>query len=208
MRHDYETLCNHCNWGRQVSDLSLDLRRVPQHKDMSETIAWVEWVVSSKFVRTFTGHKLTGAEFLPIVEFKNPTKRSKDWYQLRVTGKVGELAESTRLGRDPFSPVANQLAMSAWALGGNGVSVRNLPAKECMGRFRRCCYECSLWAGSESSQTDAADHHFAAYVPGAARRVLRVSPWRLPTWFDCPDPDRWNTNYRFYYHWTCCRIWW
>ena len=42
----YETLCNHCNWGRQVSELVLDLRRVPQHKDLSETIAWVEWVVS------------------------------------------------------------------------------------------------------------------------------------------------------------------
>ena len=34
----YETLCNHCNWGRQVSDLILDLRPVPQHKDISETI--------------------------------------------------------------------------------------------------------------------------------------------------------------------------
>jgi hypothetical protein len=100
----YETLCSHCNWGRQVSDLILDVRRVPQHKDISETIAWVEWVVSSKFVRTFTENKLTGAEFGPIFEFKNPTKLSVEWHQLRVTGKVGELAETTKLGRDPFSP--------------------------------------------------------------------------------------------------------
>jgi hypothetical protein len=100
----YETLCNHCNWGRQVSDLILDLRRVPQHKDISETIAWIEWVVSSKFVQTFEGNKLTGAEFGPIFEFKNPTKQSREWHQLRVTGKVGELAETTKLGRDPFSP--------------------------------------------------------------------------------------------------------
>lgn len=100
----YETLCNHCNWGRQVSDLILDLRRVPQHKDISETIAWVEWVVSSKFARTFTENMLTGAEFRPIFEFKNPTKQSLEWYQLRVTGKAGELAEETKLGRDPFSP--------------------------------------------------------------------------------------------------------
>lgn len=100
----YETLCNHCNWGRQVSDLILDLRRAPQHKDISETIAWVEWVVSSNFVRAFTENKLTGAEFRPIFEFKNPTRQSKDWYQLQVTGKAGELAETTRLGRDPFSP--------------------------------------------------------------------------------------------------------
>jgi hypothetical protein len=101
----YETLCNHCNWGRQVSDLILDLRRVPQHKDISETIAWVEWVVSSNFVRTFTENKLTGADFRQIFEFNNPTRQSKDWYQLLATGKAGELAETTRLGRDPFSPL-------------------------------------------------------------------------------------------------------
>jgi hypothetical protein len=100
----YETLCNHCNWGRQVSDLILDLRRVPQHKDISETIAWVEWVVSSKFVRTFAENKLTGAEFRPIFEFRNPTTQSREWHQLRVTGEAGELADTTRLGRDPFSP--------------------------------------------------------------------------------------------------------
>lgn len=100
----YETLCNHCNWGRQVSDLILDLRRVSQHKDISETIAWVEWVVSSKFARTFGGNKLTGAEFRPIFDLRNPTKQSKEWSQLWVTGRAGALADKTKLGRDPFSP--------------------------------------------------------------------------------------------------------
>jgi len=100
----YETLCDHCNWGRQVSDLILDLRRVPQHKDVSETIAWVEWVVSSKFAETFAENKLTGAEFRPIFDLRNPTKQAKEWSQLRVTGKAGALAESTKLGKDPFSP--------------------------------------------------------------------------------------------------------
>ena len=83
----YETLCNHCNWGRQLSDLALDLRRVPQHKDIHDTIALVEWVVSSKFVQLFIENCLTGAE----------------WYQLKITGKIGRLAEMTKLGRDPFS---------------------------------------------------------------------------------------------------------
>jgi hypothetical protein len=100
----YETLCSHCNWGRQASDLILDLRRVPQHKDLSETIAWVEWLVSSKFVRMFRENKLTGAEFRPIFDLRNPTKQAKEWSQLWVTGKVGALAENTKLGRDPFSP--------------------------------------------------------------------------------------------------------
>jgi hypothetical protein len=100
----YESLCNCCNWGRQVSDLILDLRRVPQHKDISETIAWVEWIVSSKFVRIFAENKLTGAAFRPIFELKNPIKESSKWHQLWVTGKAGELSKQTKLGRDPFSP--------------------------------------------------------------------------------------------------------
>jgi len=101
----YETLCRECNWGRQVSDLILDLRRAPQHKDISETIARVEWVVSSNFVRIFSENKFTGAEFRPIFEFKNPTKQSTEWRQLWVTGNAGGLAEQTRLGKDPFNPM-------------------------------------------------------------------------------------------------------
>ena len=77
---------------------------MPQHKDISETIAWVEWIVSSKFVRAFTENRLTGADFRPIFDFRNPLKPSADWHQLRVTGTVGGLAENTRLGIDPFSP--------------------------------------------------------------------------------------------------------
>lgn len=100
----YETLCHHCNWGRQVSDLILDLRRVPQQKDISETIARVEWAVSSKFARTFAESKLAGAEFRPIFDFKNPTRQSKEWHQFWITGNAGQLAEMSKLGRDPFSP--------------------------------------------------------------------------------------------------------
>jgi hypothetical protein len=100
----YETLCNHCNFGNQVSELILDLGRVPQNKDISETIAWVEWIVSPKFVQVFTENKLTGAKFLPIFDFRDPVNQSKKWYQLRVTGEAGELAAITKLGRDPFGP--------------------------------------------------------------------------------------------------------
>jgi hypothetical protein len=99
----YETLCKHCNWGRQISDLVLDLRRVPQHKDISETIAWVEWVVSSRFAQAFAENKLTGAEFQPVFDIRDPIKRSDKWNQLRVTGAAGSLAGATKMGRDPFS---------------------------------------------------------------------------------------------------------
>jgi hypothetical protein len=69
--------------------LILDLRRVPQRKDISETIAWIERIVSSKFVRAFAENSLTGAEFRPIFEFKNPIKQSSEWRQLIVRGNAG-----------------------------------------------------------------------------------------------------------------------
>ncbi len=100
----YETLCHHCNLGQQLSDLILDLRHVPRSKDIAETIAWVEWVVSSKFVHAFAEKGLSGAEFRPIFEFRNPMKSSRDWCQLQIIGRVGAIAEETLLGRDPFSP--------------------------------------------------------------------------------------------------------
>jgi hypothetical protein len=98
----YESLCPHCNLGRQLSDLALDLRRVPQHKDIHDTIALVEWVVSSRFVHLFTENGLKGAEFKPILNFKDPTKKSDEWYQLKVAGRAGTFAGVTKLGRDPF----------------------------------------------------------------------------------------------------------
>ena len=100
----YETLCDHCNLGRQISDLIVDVRRVPQHKDICESIAWIEWVVSSRFAEIFRVGKLTGAKFKPIFEFKNPTKLSQAWHQVCITGQAGKLAKATRLGKDPFSP--------------------------------------------------------------------------------------------------------
>jgi len=151
----YDTLCNHCNWGRQISDLILDLRRVPQHKDISETIAWVEWVVSSKFTRTFTENKLTGAEFRPIFEFKNPTKQSREWYQLRVTGKAGELAEKTKLGRDPFSP-----SEVSWRCPLGHAVVTEFLSEIYLHR--------NAWDGSDIAITDA--------LFGQGRNLLRPTP--------------------------------
>ncbi|MGA8035563.1 MAG: hypothetical protein WB985_06280 [Candidatus Acidiferrales bacterium] len=100
----YETLCEFCNWGKQLSSLSLDLRRVPQHKDIAQTVAWVEWVVSDKFVKLFQANQLTGAEFPPVFDSRKPTNSSVNWFQLKVTGSAGPIAESTVLGRDAFTP--------------------------------------------------------------------------------------------------------
>lgn len=151
----YETLCCHCNWGRQLSDLILDLRRIPRHKDISESIAWVEWVVSSKFGRTFMNNKLVGAEFLPIFEFKNPTRQSKDWHQLQVSGRAGKLAENTKLGRDPFSP-----AEVSWRCPlGHSVAAQFLSEVYLLRK---------TWQGSDIAITNA--------LFGQGRNLLRPTP--------------------------------
>ena len=49
----YETICRFCNFGRQMSELVLDLRRAPQSKDIFETIARTEWLVSAAFRQTY-----------------------------------------------------------------------------------------------------------------------------------------------------------
>jgi hypothetical protein len=151
----YNTLCNHCNLGHQVSDLILNLRRIPQHKDISETIAWVEWVVSSKFVQTFTDNGLTGAKFRPIFEQRDPAKKSKEWYQLKVIGKAGNIAETTKLGSDPFSQ-----STASW---------------ECpQGHSRVTAFQSEIflhrkeWDGSDISTTSS--------LFGQGRNLLRPTP--------------------------------
>jgi hypothetical protein len=100
----YERICQYCNLGRQMSDLILDLRRVPRSKDIFETIARTEWIVSSKFEQTCLENHLTGTDFRKLFDRRNPTKESTEWHQLWITGNAGPLAEATKLGRDPFKP--------------------------------------------------------------------------------------------------------
>ena len=151
----YETLCKHCNWGRQISDLILDLRSVPQHKDISETIAWVEWVASSSFVQTFAENKFTGAEFQQVFHLRNPIKRSDKWSQLRVTGAAGSLAGATKVGRDPFSP--------------SEVSWRCPLGHSVVTQFLSEIYlERSEWDGSDIAITSA--------LFGQGRNLLRPTP--------------------------------
>jgi hypothetical protein len=98
----YETLCTHCNLGRQVSDLLLDLRRAPQHKDICETISWIEWIVTSQFKHAVEENDLSGVQFRPVFDLRSPLASSMIWSQIQVTGRAGKLAASTVLGRDPF----------------------------------------------------------------------------------------------------------
>lgn len=64
--YDESTSCPHCGAGRsQVSDLSLDLRKVPKKKDIARTIA-DEWVVSQRLAELLVETGMTGFDLRPV----------------------------------------------------------------------------------------------------------------------------------------------
>lgn len=63
---DESTACAHCGAGRrQISDLYLDLRKVPKSRDFTSTIA-EEWIVSERLAYLMTEAKLTGFTLAPV----------------------------------------------------------------------------------------------------------------------------------------------
>jgi len=154
----YETLCSHCNLGRQVSDLLLDLRRAPQHKDICETISWIEWIVTSKFKQAVEDYDLSGAQFRPVFDLRSPLACSEIWSQIHVTGRAGKLAPSTVLGRDPFDR--------------GQVSWRCPQGHSTVAQFlSEVCITGSDWDGSDVSITSD--------LFGQGRNLLRPTPLLL-----------------------------
>jgi hypothetical protein len=65
-KYDESTACPKCGAGAaQVSDLRLDLRKVPKGKDIASTIA-DEWIVSQHLAERMTDAGLTGFELRPV----------------------------------------------------------------------------------------------------------------------------------------------
>jgi len=64
--YDESTACPICGAGRtQVSDLILDLRKVPKGKDIARTIA-DEWIVSQRLAELLLDGGMTGFELRPV----------------------------------------------------------------------------------------------------------------------------------------------
>jgi hypothetical protein len=64
--YDESTECKICQAGRtQVSDLILDLRKVPKNKDIARTIA-DEWIVSQRLAQILVDNKITGFALRPV----------------------------------------------------------------------------------------------------------------------------------------------
>jgi hypothetical protein len=65
-KYDESTACSKCGAGApQVSDLRLDLRKVPKGKEIATTIA-DEWIVSQHLAERMTDVGLTGFELRPV----------------------------------------------------------------------------------------------------------------------------------------------
>jgi hypothetical protein len=101
-KYDETAACPLCKSGaKQVSDLFLPWRRIPQRRDISETIAG-EMVISRRAVELFKKHRITGALFKPIRSSPASSAESPDWFQLFAGSCEVDVVPPTRVGNGPF----------------------------------------------------------------------------------------------------------
>jgi len=101
--YDESAVCPHCGAGRRlVGELTLDLGRVPKGKDVAQSIARDEWIVSERLVSLMREHGMTGAEYEPVKSAKKRREGSPTWFRLNITAPPVEVAAPTRFGIDPF----------------------------------------------------------------------------------------------------------
>jgi hypothetical protein len=99
--YDEAAACQHCGAGApQLTELHLDVRRIPKKKDLAVTIAG-EIVVSARLVNALAKHGITGAAYRPVRHKTGIV--SDEWRQLVVTAPPVDIAPPTRAGVDPFN---------------------------------------------------------------------------------------------------------
>ena len=109
--YDDSRACPTCGAGRvQCSPLRLDLSLMPVGLDIARTIALNEWIVSQRLVDLMQRHSLTGY-YLQQVEHKGKKQPKEHWYQLIVTGKVGQTVIPTHFGLNYFEEDTERLYM-------------------------------------------------------------------------------------------------
>jgi hypothetical protein len=101
-RYDEAKACPQCGAGApQLSELVLELRRVPKRADIARTIA-DELIVSSRLVDAMRARGITGAEYLPVRKAGKKSLTSTDWHQLVVTAPPVDIVGPTVTGNGPF----------------------------------------------------------------------------------------------------------
>ena len=102
--YDDTSGCPHCAVGaRQLNELRLDPSSLPRGKDIAQTIAYSEVIVSARLVEALQAHGITGARFLPVLR-KGGRGVIDSWYQLKVTSQPLGVAPGTRFGINLFDP--------------------------------------------------------------------------------------------------------
>ncbi len=86
--YDESEVCPRCGAGaKQVSDLVLDLRKVPKSKDIASTIS-DEIIISERLAEALINTKITGIELLPV---KHKTRYQDDPIDLSILPSGREL---------------------------------------------------------------------------------------------------------------------
>jgi hypothetical protein len=100
-KYDEAAACSRCGAGApQLTDLYLDVRRIPKKKDLAITIAG-EIVISARLAEVLRKHGITGAEYRPVRHKTGALV--EEWRQLAVTSKPVDIVPPTRVGDTPFN---------------------------------------------------------------------------------------------------------
>lgn len=99
--YDYTESCPVCGAGRtQVSDLKLQLSKIPKRADIAVSIA-DEWVFSERLARVVLDSSITGV--MPrALSSRCAGAGQSQWYQPVLTSDAVSSAPITRYGIDPF----------------------------------------------------------------------------------------------------------
>ena len=85
---EYAYPCRECMAGRTVRGyLVLNLTKVPRGKDIAQTIARDEWVISDRLAAIIEDNHISGVELRPVNHYASRAPRTK-WHQMVITSTV------------------------------------------------------------------------------------------------------------------------
>ena len=103
--YDHSTVCSHCGAGRtRSSPLRLNLRRVPRSKDITQSIAGDEWIVSGRLAEAMRQKQFSGVQLERVQHARGASVGDGEWYQLLPVSAPVAVASSTSFGIHPFDP--------------------------------------------------------------------------------------------------------
>lgn len=97
----YSLSCEICRGGRipHENRMILNLSKIPKSKDIAQSIASDEWIVSERVKSLMERHKINGAELWPVEHWKK-TAPLKKWFYLKFNSVV-KISDQTTFG-EPY----------------------------------------------------------------------------------------------------------